>query len=187
MSVAYLFNGFKDLTLVYGGLPYYFPYNEVTKYGDQVFRSADERSRNHESNPVDGAVFETKRDAIEFFTDMMNRHYQGYQTEGVVWIGTKDPTVEQQKRTMELGRIKKMKIVEQSLADRRSALAKGGQPEIDTEIVQWMQAYGIYDELYSPKPAAGGGFTEDQLQQIGAIMGAVTAQLNKPAERENKR
>lgn len=180
MSTAYVFNGFKPLNLIYAGLPNFFPYNEVTRMADRLFKSPDERRRNHESNPEEGAVFESRRDGIEFVTDLMNRHYQGYQTEGVVWIGAQDPTAAERKRCMELGRIKKMKIVEQSLADRRTAMAKGGQPELDAEIVSWMQEYNIHDPLYNAAPE--GGFTEAQLQQIGAVMGVAMAQMNKQPE-----
>ncbi len=180
MSTAYVFNGYKPLIEVYAGLPFRFPYNEVTHMGDQRFTSPDERRQNHESNPEAGAIFETKVDAIAFVTDLMNRHYQGYQTEGVVWIGDHEPTAADKKNALERGRVKKMKFVEQCLADRRVAMAKGGQPEMDHEVVEWMKEYGISDSLYNP--TQDGGLTEAQLAQVGAIAGAVMAQMQKQPE-----
>lgn len=184
MSTAHIFNGFKNLSLQYAGLRYFIPYGELTKFGDQVFRSPDERNQNHESNPTAGAMFETKRDAIEFFNEILNHHYQGYQVDGVVWVGDHAPTATEQKATMEKGRIKKMQIVEQALADRRSALARGGQPELDREHVEWMVEYDMHDETYNRAPE--GGFTKAQLEQVGAIAGAVIAQMTKPQEPAKK-
>lgn len=185
MSVAHVFNGFKDLILQYDGKNYRFPYNETTKVTDQRFTAPDERKRNHESAPDSEAILEKTVEGIAFVTDLMNRHYLGLHNEGVVWIGDRMPTEPEKAKTMEKGRIKKMKLVEQALADRRAAIAKGGQPALDDDIVGWMQEYDIKDPLYNP--TADGGFTNEQLEHIGAIAGAVVAKLTQPQPQQAKR
>ena len=176
MSIAHVFNGFKDLKLKYDGKWFRFPYNEITKVGDQKFWAPDERARNHESAPNPNAILQKDIEAIPFTNDLLNRHYLGLQAEGVVWVGDRMPTDAEKKATMESGRIKKMKMVEVALADRRSAIGKGGQPELDKDIVLWMQEFNIHDDLYNKKAE---GMSDEELERIGAIAGAVVAKMQQ--------
>lgn len=180
MSTAYVFNGFKDLNLPYAGLTFKFPVNKVTQLGDRTFTSPDERQRFHESNPNEFAMFETTRDGIEFATDLMNRHYQGYQTEGVVWVGDRLPGPKEMQRCQELGRIKKLKMIEQAAADHRVAQNAGKHHDIDTEIVDWMKEYNIHDNIYNAD--AGAEMSSAEMTKLATLAAMIAKNLTAPAE-----
>lgn len=86
---------------------------------------------------------------------MFERHYLNLVTAGVIWVGDKGADISPQRKTqvLEKAAIFKKKIVEQALADRKSALARGGQPDLSEEIIQWMVELNVFDDTFNPRPA----------------------------------
>lgn len=149
---VYVYNGYHDLKLQFDGKWFEFPYEKTTVVNDYYTAHPDEWKRNHPSNPDGSALLERNYSAREFVEQLFNRHSQNLIGEKVVWIGDREPNAKEIERVNEFGRIRKMKQVEEALAERRSALAKGGKPDLDPTIVEWMTIYGIHDDTYNRKP-----------------------------------
>lgn len=167
---VFVYNGFADLELRFDGRVYRFPYGKVTRVESQYCWAPDDWKRNHESDPDPGAILEKTYSARKIAEMLLNRHHQNLIGDGVVCVRDGQPTEQDKQDCNEFGRIKKMQLVEEALADRRQALAKGGKPTLDRNIVQWMKDYSMTDELYNPKPSS------DVVADLTRALSAVLAQ-----------
>lgn len=171
-----VYNGYTDLDLQFNGKWYRFPQGQVTRMEDQYCWAPDDYRREHESDPDPNAILERTYSARAFVEMLLTRHHQNLVADRVVWIGEGQPSEQDKKRCDEFGRVRKMKQVEEALADRRAALAKGGRPELDPCIVEWMLEYGIHDDLYNP-------VKQDQLTESMAKAFTVIAQQQAVARK----
>lgn len=154
MSV-YVYNGFTDLHLSFDGRWFDFPQGKVTKLDDVTCSAVDEYKREHPTDPDPSAMLEYTFKAAEFAQMLFTRHNENLLADRCVLVLDKEPTPAQQTAADKFGRMRKMKKVESALAARRSALTKGGECELDPEVVDWMIEYDIKDDLYNPASKDG--------------------------------
>lgn len=149
-SFVCVYNGYSDLHLSFDGRWFDFPQGKVTRMDDVTCSAVDEYKREHPTDPDPSAMLEYTFKAKEFGQMLFTRHNENLLADRCVLLLDEEPTPAQTKAADKFGRIRKMKQVERALAGRRQALAKGGDTELDAQIVEWMIEYDIKDELYNP-------------------------------------
>jgi hypothetical protein len=150
---VFVYNGYTDLHCPFDGRVFHFPFQKTVRIDDVYCSSPDEYRRNHESDPHPDALLERTYPAKEFTQMVLTRHNQNLLAEHVVWIGDKEPTDNERKRTDDFGKVRKRKQVEEALSERKQALIKGGRPDLDMQIVEWMVELDVFDETYNPRPS----------------------------------
>lgn len=167
---CFIYNAFTDLHLTFDGRPFSFLEGKVTELNDITCTAPDLRRRNHESDPRPDAMLDRTYNAREFAEMLFTRHGQNLIGAGVISLTDEPPSDKQKTFAVAAGRIFKIKMCEEALAERRSALARGGKPELDPLILDWMKAYEVRDELFNPKPAG------DVLADLSAVLQQAMAQ-----------
>lgn len=151
---VYVYNGFDDLKLKFDGRTFEYPFGSTTKVEDQycwTHKESDWQQPKNDNPPATERI-ERVYPAREFALRLFNRHNENLIEAKCVIITDREPTAEEKKKANAFGEFRKKKIVEEALADRKAALAKGGRPELAPKIVEWMIEYGINDDTYNPKP-----------------------------------
>lgn len=151
---TYVYNGFDDLKLKFDGRVFEFAFGSTTKIEDLYCWTHKESDWQQTPNPNPPSTerIEKVYPAREFALRLFNRHNENLIEARCVIVSDKEPTVDEKRKADIAGVFRKKKIVEEALADRKAALAKGGRPELAPKIVDWMIEYGINDETYNPKP-----------------------------------
>lgn len=172
MPKGFVFNALKDTTLSLGGRDFHFPKGVTTIIEDQTFTSPDLYKRNHESEPDEAAVLSTTISGFDAATRMLNRHHMNRIMQGF-WVGKEEPS----KTVIAQCEVKAQRWKRQQIAgaqkERADRLANvPGRNELDPEILEWMQAFGIQDNVYNPQ---GGSMTPETIANIAAAAGVAAA------------
>lgn len=171
---VFVYNGYVDLSCPFDGRVFSFPKGKTVRVDDVYCSSPDDYRRNHESDPRPDAVLDRTYPAKEFAQMILTRHNQNLLGERVVWLGDKEPTDQERKRTDDFGRVRKRKQVEEALSERKQALIKGGRPDLDMQIVEWMIELDVFDETYNPRPA------QDNSKVVADALQAIAQTVQKP-------
>lgn len=184
MKPRWVFNGFHDYTTTFDGCVFNFPEGQVVKIDPYKSWDYGVDSNGHCGLMEDGSYTDRleythgPREMVELLLTSTGQNLIG---EGCVWSGDREPTQAEKAAAREAGIRRKIRIVEEAQAERNSALARGGKPQLDTMIVGWMKALDIADPIYNKKPES-----ESDVNKLAALLAQLLQQQSVQAKQPGK-